>query len=298
MSDEGVIRIWLRFPRRLGVKDAAGRNDTGATGAQMHKQALFNRQNHSIFVFRQAPPFMEREMPGDVSMAKLPFPPYTGAAGWECSAYYYWWLFIRENPRIRDFLTSGAEPRPGTVAYDFRRVFKLNFREWWETEGRYLFCEPKESGIEVVMPPVSEEGLEDRLLVSIPFRGDIEQTLVGLRKLLSENASAFKSEQGVSRARYPVIGKPVLTALHKRYRVWRLRRDMPEMTNHAIADEIEGIDVPGDPADTDVKNRKAAIVSRYYSEAKMLIDHAGMGLFPVMHPKQIEGMKVKERRPT
>lgn len=262
----------------------------------MHKQALFNRQNHSIFVFRQAPPFMEREMPDDVSLGKLPKPPYTGAAGWECSAYYYWWLFLRENPLIRDFLTSGAEPRPGTVAYDFRRVFKMGFREWWETEGRYLFSEPRESGIEVVMPPVSEEGLEDRLLVSIPFRGDIEQTLAGLRKLLSQNADAFKSEQGVSRARYPVIGKPVLAALHKRYRVYRIRRDQPDLALHRIAD-LAGIPVKGDPNDADTKMRKSAMVSRYYKEAKHLVEHAGMGLFPVMDPKQIEGMKVHSRRP-
>ena len=263
----------------------------------MHKQSLFNRQNHSIFVFRQAPPFMEREMPDDVSLGKLPQPPYTGAAGGECSAYYYWWLFVRENPRIRACLASDADPQPGTVAYDFRRVFKLGFREWWETEGRYLFCEPKESGIQVVMPPVSEEGLEDRLLVSIPFRGDIEQTLAGLRKLLSKNADAFKSEQGVSRARYPVIGKPVLPALHKRYRVYRIRREQPNLSLHQIAD-VAGIPVKGDPNDTDTKNRKSVTVSRYYKEAKYIVEFAGRGLFPIADPTLIEDMNVHARRPT
>lgn len=262
----------------------------------MHKQALFNRQNYSIFVFRQSPPFMEREMPNDVSLGKLPQPPYTGAAGWECSAYYYWWLFLREHPTIRELLTSGAELRSDTVAHDFRRAFRLNFREWWEAEGRYLFCEPRESGIEVVMPPVSEEGLEDRLLVSIPFRGDIEQTLAGLRKLLSKNADAFKSEQGVSRARYPVIGKPVLAALHKRYRVYGIRRNQPNLALHQIAD-VAGIPVKGDPNDTDTKNRKSATVSRYYKEAKHIIEHVGIGLFPVMDPKQIDGTKLKVRSP-
>ncbi len=263
----------------------------------MHKQSLFNRQNHSIFVFRQAPPFMEREMPDDVSLSKLPKPPYTGAAGWECSAYYYWWLFVRENPHIKKILTSGAAPQPGTVAYDFRRVFKLDFREWWETEGRYLFCEPKESGIEVVMPPVSEEALEDRLLVSIPFRGDIEQTLAGLRKLLSKNADAFKSEQGVSRARYPVLGKPVLAALHKRYQVYRIRREEPQLTLHEIADVL-GIQVKGDPDDADTKMRKSATVSRYYKEARYIVDFTGRGLFPIMDPKLIKDMKVHARLPT
>lgn len=237
---------------------------------------------------------MERQIASDVSVAKLPKPPYAGAPGWECSAYYYWWRFLREHPGIRDLLTSGAEPREGTVAYDFRRLLRFDFRDWWETEGRYLFCEPRETGIEVVMPPVAAEEHEDRLLISIPFRGDIEQTLAGLRKLLNENVAEFQSKQGVSRARYPVIGKPVLSALHKRYRVLRIRRDNPGMKLHEIADAA-GIQVKGDPGDTDTKNRKAATVSRYYREADCIVHHAGMGLFPVMDPKQIEGLKVKVR---
>lgn len=288
-----MIRVWRDRTRRYVVKVA--RNAEG--GAKVHKQALFKRKNHSIFVFRQAPPIMERQIGNDVSVAKLPKPPFVGAAGWECSAYYYWWRFLREHQRIRDFLTSGAEPREGTVAYDFRRIFRLDFRDWWETEGRYLFCEPRETGMEVVMPPVPAEGWEDRLLISIPFRGDIEQTLAGLRKLLNDNVDAFKSEQGVSRARYPVIGKPVLSALHNRYRVLRLKRENPEMKLHQIADAA-GIQVNGDPNDTNTKARKAVTVSRYYKEAECIVRHVGYGLFPVMDPKQIEGVKVKERRPT
>lgn len=260
----------------------------------MHKQALFKRKNHSIFVFRQAPPIMERQIGSDVSMSKLPMPPFVGAAGWECSAYYYWWRFIREHQRIRDLLTSGNEPREGTVAYDFRRIFRLDFRDWWETEGRYLFCEPRDNGIEVVMPPVPAEGHEDRLLISIPFRGDIEQTLAGLRKLLNDNADAFRSSQGVSRARYPVIGKPVLSALHKRFRVLRLKRKNPELKLHEIADAA-GIQVKGDPNDTNTKARKSVTVSRYYKEAECIVHHAGLGLFPVMNPKQIEGLNVRTR---
>lgn len=255
----------------------------------MHKQALFKRKNHSIFVFRQAPPIMERQIGSDVSVSKLPKPPYEGAAGWECTAYYYWWRFLRENRRLRDQISGGAELKPGTVAYDFRRIFSLNFRDWWETEGRYLFCEPRENGMEVVMPPVAAQGMEDRLLISIPFRGDIEQTLAGLRKLLNDNADAFKSDQGVSRARYPVIGKPVLPALHKRYQVYRTRRENPGMTQPEIADAL-GIKIEEDYGDADAKNRKGAIISRYYKEAESLIYHAGIGLFPVIEPKKVPGI--------
>lgn len=262
----------------------------------MHKQALFKRKNHSIFVFRQAPPIMERQIGSDVSVAKLPRPPYDGAAGWECSAYYYWWRFLREHQQLRDHITSGAELKPGTVAFDFRRIFELNFRDWWETEGRYLFCEPRENGIEVVIPPVPAEGHEDRLLVSIPFRGDIEQTLAGLRKLLSENADAFKSSQGVSRARYPVIGKPVLPALHKRYQVLRLGRENPSMTQPEIADAL-GIKVKEDYGDADSNNRKGAIVSRYKKEAQCLVRYAAMGLFPVLDPKKVSGI-IWRKKPT
>ena len=145
------------------------------------------------------------------------------------------------------------------------------------------------------MPPVPAEGHEDRLLISIPFRGDIEQTLAGLRKLLNDNADAFRSSQGVSRAHYPVIGKPVLSALHKRFRVLRLKRENPELKLHEIADAA-GIPVKGDPNDTNTKARKSVTVSRYYKEAECIVHHAGLGLFPVMNPKQIEGLNIRTRR--
>ena len=86
----------------------------------------------------------------------------------------------------------------------------------------------------------------------------------------------------------------MLAALHKRFRVLRLKRENPELKLHEIADAA-GIQVKGDPNDTNTKARKSVTVSRYYKEAECIVRHAGFGLFPVMNPKQIEGLNVDWR---
>jgi hypothetical protein len=246
----------------------------------------FRRRGHRVLFFRYAPPMPERQVLEDVSSAKQPNPPYPGAPGWTRSVYYYWWRFLRINPEFKARISSGRSLEPGTVAYDFRHVFDMNFRDWWAEQGRFLFCEPEQESIRVEVPPVSEDDIGNRLLVSIPAHANLEQALADMRSLLQPVLASNKAAVGGSRARYPVWSKPVLTSLEQHFRIWRKHQETPDATFIELADEL-GI-IGGASDELEARNMKSAIVSRAVNQASFMIEQVAQGRFPVMTQKQLD----------
>lgn len=266
----------------------------------MYKEFALIRRNNELFYFRHAPPHLERAQPEDAYSGERPAPPYTGAQGWKCSIYYYWWRFVREVPGLREQISQSAASAPfGSIIPDFKRVFDLNFRDWWLIEGRELFCEPRETGVRIETPPLSAEGFARRAIFSIPLNGDLEQAMSELRHLLKPEMAQFKAQQGPSRARYPVFANPSLNSLHTTFTVWRARKERPDLTLFELADFIDG-KLGQVQNDADTKSVKSATIGRYLGKAKVIIDYAGRGLFPVIKPsakaEQIAERLASERR--
>lgn len=253
----------------------------------MYEQSVLERRNQSLFFFRHAPPLLERNPPEDAFIGERPEHPVTGVEGWKRSIFYYWWRFVREIPGLREEIEAGQPYPVGSIHQDFSRAFDSNFRDWWVIEGRYLFCEPRTSGISLEKPPLPVDGYDDRIVFSIPLQGDLEQVMAEMKQLLKPAMSKFKAEQGPSRARYPVFGKPVLSSLYMHYTVWRARRDNPGLKLYQIAD-IAGVMASLGENDAHTKSVKSASVSRFLRQAEIIIEFAAQGIFPVMNENQRE----------
>lgn len=253
----------------------------------MYVQEKLAHDAQQLLYFRHAPPILERQVDLAAYPAKRPQPPYKGAKGWHCSVYYFWWAFLKENADFRSGRHLGTDTTEGRVARDFRDVGKMNFPNWWLTVGRYLFSEPKGEGIRLEVPPVDAGVLTDRVLLSVPFNGDMDRTLSELRSVLSAAFEKQGISAGPSRARYPVLLTTPLHALYRRYQVWCARRDNPGSTWNEVG-LIAGLLPSGPLEDPDVRQSFTSSTSRYYKEAKCITEHVGRGLFPVMNDKQLE----------
>lgn len=265
----------------------------------MYKESALVRRNNELFYFRHAPPHLDRAQPEDAYSGNRPAPPYTGAQGWKCSIYYYWWRFVREVPGLREQISTVDSIPLGSIAHDFSHVFDCNFREWWGIQGRKLFSEPRETGVKIETPPFPADGFGDRAIFSIPLNGDLEQAMSELRHLLKPEMAQFKAEQGPSRARYPVFANPPLSSLHTIFTVWRARKERPDLTVFDLADFIDG-KLGQVQNDAHTKSVKSATIGRYLGKAKVIIDYAGRGLFPVIKPsakaEQMAERLASERR--
>ena len=242
----------------------------------MYEKQLFGRK---VLYFQYAPPITKLD---DVSDDGRPNPPFRNAPPHQRSVYFYWWAFLRENP---DYINCCDQDGAGPMAElyrDFGDVRSDDFMGWWRRGGRLLFCEPIDERIEVYLSPPQEHDNESRVLLSLPMTGDVERTFAELRQLLKPIfQSARRSERPISRARYPVRSKAVVTSLHQHLTVYQLKRTNPQATNYEIAQMagIAGVDPAGGDS-YDQRNSASVIISRYISQTKALLDNVGLGRFP------------------
>ncbi|KUR72104.1 hypothetical protein AQZ52_02005 [Novosphingobium fuchskuhlense] len=124
-------------------------------------------------------------------------------------------------------------------------------------------------------------GFEDRVLFSIPLKGDLDQAVAELRLLLKPEMAKFKAEEGPSRARYPVVTNPALSALHTFLKVHRAQRERPDLNHYDLYDFLQGKlgQVKNDVAS---KASKSAIISRYRKKIDAILHYVELGLFPAI----------------
>ena len=236
----------------------------------MYEKQLFGRK---VLYFQYAPPITKLD---DVSDDDRPNPPFRNAPLHQRSDYY-WWAFLRENADYVDCCDQGGSGPMTELYRDFGDVRSDDFMGWWRGGGRLLFCEPIDERIEVYLSPPQKHDNESRVLLSLPMTGDVERTFAELRQLLKPIfQSARRSERPISRARYPVHSKAVLTSLHQHLTVHQLKRANPQATNYEIA-QMAGF-AGGDSYDQ--RNSASVIISRYAKQAEALLYNVGHGRFP------------------
>jgi hypothetical protein len=234
-------------------------------------------KNRRIMYFAYAPPMTVLDDVNDPDRPNLPYP---NAELWQRSVYYYWWLFLRENQDyVRTCVENGVGPCMGLYD-DFGDLRGDDFMAWWIAGGRDLFKEPETEGVRVVSETLREHRERTNILLSVPFTGDLDRTLREIRGLLEPEFAELRLERGPSRARYPVASKPVLSTLHRRWRILRMRREHPEMRGAAIYDQLKAAnDVILQNHETD--SEKASFIAKSVREAEALVKYAGLGYFPV-----------------
>lgn len=249
--------------------------------------------------FRHAPPQAFRS---EKSFEKLPNPPFAGAAPWQCSVYYYWWLFLREHQ-----ITHGAEPEIVSVSPDVEAKLELEiksrfgllteagFLRWWIARGRILFCEPIQKGVRaladrelydgVSLPPGEKTHLSNpSIFLQIPVHQDFDKSIEEVRAFLRQAKERQRTETQ-DEALFPVFTKPVLTALEKTYQAMVLRNRNPEMPLADIAVSA-GLAARTDNTDPATRSANASAASRALKQASYLTKWVSKGVFPVTSKSQ------------
>lgn len=259
-----------------------------AGGGFMYAKRLMRDR---VLHFRYAPPLTHLDVGVDES--DRPTKPHKDAKPFECSVYYFWWAYLRENADYITCCESGGTGALAELCQDFGDVRGDDFMRWWTAGARELFCEPSRGEIEFFdEPPVTHDS-RNRILLSVPITGDLEMTIKELRAKLKpiyarerqrmrdaarasgELAGAKKS---ASLARYPVHAKPVLTSLYSCLRVMQIKQADQDMDPHEIAEEAGFLNmISGREDDPSLVKRR---VRQYEHKAANLIANVAEGRFP------------------
>lgn len=244
-----------------------------------------------VLFFRYAPPLTQLDVRVDES--DRPTKPHKDAKPFECSVYYFWWAYLRENAEYMECCANSGTGALADLYKDFGDVRGDNFMRWWRSGARELFCEPPKGEIEFfIEPPVNHDN-DNRLLLSLPMTGDLELSIKELRAKLkpifarerqrmrdaaraSGDDSALK--KGASLARFPVHAKPVLTSLYSYLRVMQVKKAEPDLSPHEIAEKAGFLNmISGREDDPSLVKRR---VKQYEHKAANLIANVAEGRFP------------------
>ena len=253
-----------------------------------------------VLFFRYAPPMTRL----DVNRERRPNPPHRDAELHERSVYYFWWAFLRENAAYMECCDNGGTGPMAELYADFHDVRGADSRDvfmrWWKG-ARDLFCEPPEQKIEFFDEPPTRHDSHNRILLSLPITGDIDQTFTELRRLLSpiylkarrsireaaraDGETVQQDDHDISLAKYPVVSKPVLSSLYGYLRVWQAKKANLSAQAMQIA-EISGIlqGIAGRDDDPEFRERVRQRVRDYEKKAATLIANVGEGRFPDFRP--------------
>lgn len=252
--------------------------------------------------FRYAPPQAFRR---ENSLEKLPKPPFQGAAAWQCSVYYYWFLFYWEVPQNINHDEPWDYSHPDIhletqVASMFDLSENIGFLEWWIVRGRHLFCEPRTIGVTALSFEEIENGIDYKskrmgilgdpnIYLKIPVHQDFEKSIEEVRRFLrqAKQEQLRSTSRKTREALFPVFAKPVLSSLEKTYQAWKLRQDYPDMPLAEIAVRA-GLATRADNSDAATRAANASAASRALKQAALTIEWVARGIFPVTSQSQIK----------
>lgn len=241
-------------------------------------------QADRLLWYSHAPPPSNEDIEGGwIRRGDLPKDPYKGAPSYKRSVYYYWWAFLRENEEYYNYAQTRSGQGFQQLFKDFGDVWTLPFMDWWNTKGRFQFCELLERNVRVHKPDEQGRILDirdpaEKIILALPVHGDLERILAEVEQLILRERPAIPKSASWKEAKYHVSGKPVLSSLEKRLTVLQARKRHPDKTLHELAD-IVGLKFG---PKSEHKEGKAIYVSRYLKQAKCIIDHVGKGQFPIL----------------
>ncbi|KGK80291.1 hypothetical protein PM03_06415 [Thalassobacter stenotrophicus] len=211
---------------------------------------------------------------------------------------------MRRHEGYRLCCAKGGKGKYAALYADFGDVHAHNdFWQWWSKEQHSeLFCEPTARQIRVLdAKGVFEPTLsDDTLTLELPLEVRTAHLLSHIRKVLKEHDARAKAAKRISRAKYPVATKPVLTSLHQHLVVWDAQLANPKLKLHELYDlvhveaglyvseSVEGetvealkkLDLPYDDVVRTIRRRKTNLVKRHLNIAAQYIDNVGKGVFP------------------
>lgn len=244
-----------------------------------------------VLFFRYAPPMTQLDVGADEF--DRPTKPHTNAQPFECSVFYFWWAYLRENADYMASCESGGEGPLADIYRDFGDVRGDDFMRWWRSGARELFCEPSRGEIEFFDEPPLDHDSRNRILLSLPITGDLDLTIrelkAKLKPIYAEERQRMRdaarasgelagTKKSASLARYPVHAKPVLMTLYNYLRVMQIKKLKPDASPHDVAEEAGFLrSIGGREDDAWLVTRR---VKQYEYKAANLIANVAEGRFP------------------
>lgn len=211
---------------------------------------------------------------------------------------------MRRHEGYRQCCANGGEGEYAKLYSDFGDIHAHDdFWQWWSKEGHSeLFCEPTARQIRVLDEnSVFEPTLSaDTLTVELPLEVRSAYLIARIRTVLKQYAARAKAAKRISRARYSVATKPVLTSLHQHLTVYDAYRANPKLKLYELYDMVHAeaglyvsetvhgetvaklrkLDLPYRDVVRVVRQRKANLVRRHLRIAEQYIANTVKGIFP------------------
>ena len=220
----------------------------------------------------------------------------------ERSPYYWWWMFLKRNTDYLACCDSRGKGRLEVLYKDFGDVRDIEFRNWWgapNNKGDYLFAEqPLELSVRKMDAP--EDMLKSRGVTVMYVAVNMD---LGRRHLQKKFADLLKSEHTGKKGRksLALVKSTALYPLHRNFTSHSLKEmlrvydavsanlDLPKEQQESLWKIGENLNlVPtamphrwDNPYDTRKKHATMTMaVSRYYRQAKAIIQNTALGQFP------------------
>lgn len=209
---------------------------------------------------------------------------YPEEGKFENSAYYYWYLYMRE---VGDY----GPKHP--LWEDFGDV-QMPFWDWWCAHGEDIFATGEKSGVEELVSDddIQQARSEGAYVVRVDPDCTRDYLMFYFQDFLDEKgirptAGRRPHKDEVKFARYPFYQRPDVKSLRITLDVWKLRQQQPKPTLYEIGRKLRlnPSAVINDKKDTDAikadkKNVMNATVSRYLKWATNIKENVAKGISP------------------
>ena len=217
----------------------------------------------------------------------------------QASPYYWWWAFLRRNQRYIACCNQMGSGELAALYEDFGDVRDEDFRLWWTAKGVALFKEqPKALLLKELV--TKDEWLDEWtasqvLIVAVPLSLPKNQIDKFFSRLLKARHSGRRgrralSDDNASTARYPLNRNVSVATLKTQLAVYdAIEANKKADKKRALADigislRLQPNNIPNikdsPSATADKRMQLASTVSRYYKQARGIVDATTDGVFP------------------
>lgn len=251
------------------------------------------RTRYAYRNFLYAPPAYPQSPRWPVVVEK----PFENAESWQCSVYYYWWAYLRENDTYRATCEAGGKGECSDVYRYLGDVHAGDFHQWWfdtfflftDHGGRQQFSDEIEGG---------PDWQPETITVELPIAYSLETMQEAAAQKVADLYLDLRRERLSSRIKFKVAQRPFLSSLHQTLEVWKIKKASPKLDDSEIADRAGLVVRPIDGTDRELREANAAgesplqlenrmrrkkmlAVQRQLRIARQYIENVGKGQFPL-----------------
>ena len=211
---------------------------------------------------------------------------------WRVSVYYWWYEYLRRNTDYKKTCDQQGKGGKCVKLYEsFGNVHKGDFKSWWSSgdRGAMLFANPPTPSITVIKSGELHDEVVagNNLVLNVPLNLPVNHLVRNFRKLLAKHHTGKRghTQARMSEAMFTPRGKIDVGFLEIALLVWDERIANPKKPLWQIAQDVgiagkhklKSTDTPMESRDK--RNVLAAMTSRYYKKACLMIDATSKGKF-------------------